>query len=335
MQRKQHVLVLLGVLMVVAISVAAHAENPKRSKSKPANTQVKPTDKPFLWKIEGEKTSYLYGTTHAGDARVATVPQVVKDAVRSCDAVYTERPLDDVAEQEMIQATMGKTEKALKDVVPDELYQRVNKYFVAQGAPEGGMNRVQIWVLYKMVDEIDVSQGKDADAGAQAREVPLDAIIYSNAQRMGKKVGGLMTTKEHLDVFTGLSQEQQIALLDHELKKHEDFTPGPDFKEPVEESVQLYLAGDLEAIYERGQAEFDLTSEIDKMFYKRIVTDRDIEMAKRIAKHLTDNPDTSCFFAIGVLHLAGDSSVLKLLRDKGFKITRVTVPEARSRKSAK
>ncbi len=45
----------------------------------PAQAQgIKPTEKPFLWKIEGEVDSYLYGTIHVPDKRVTTLPKVVR-----------------------------------------------------------------------------------------------------------------------------------------------------------------------------------------------------------------------------------------------------------------
>src|SRR5215471_8695107 len=55
---------------------------------------IQPTQKPFLWRIEGPVPSYLYGTIHIPDQRVLAIPDVVKKAMAVSDAVYTEVPFD-------------------------------------------------------------------------------------------------------------------------------------------------------------------------------------------------------------------------------------------------
>src|SRR5262245_54932687 len=59
-----------------------------------APTPVRPTDKPFLWRIEGTPPSYLYGTIHVPDRRVVELPEVVLKAIDASNALYTEVPLD-------------------------------------------------------------------------------------------------------------------------------------------------------------------------------------------------------------------------------------------------
>ena len=55
---------------------------------------VRPTEKPFLWRVDGPAPSYLYGTVHVPDQRVLELPQVVRRALEAADVFNAEIPLD-------------------------------------------------------------------------------------------------------------------------------------------------------------------------------------------------------------------------------------------------
>ena len=102
----------------------------------PASAQgIKPTEKPFLWKIEGEKPSFLYGTMHVPDERITTLPPVVTEAIDSVDALYCELDMANAQAEQM--AAMGKMMlpqgTSLKDVCGEELFERIKKYLTAKG----------------------------------------------------------------------------------------------------------------------------------------------------------------------------------------------------------
>src|ERR671927_413740 len=59
-----------------------------------APAQVRATDKPFLWRIDGPVPSYLYGTVHVPDPRVLELPEVVRKAFDASDVFNAEIPLD-------------------------------------------------------------------------------------------------------------------------------------------------------------------------------------------------------------------------------------------------
>src|ERR1051325_3410775 len=59
-----------------------------------AQAQVRATEKPFLWRIEGPVPSYLYGTVHVPDPRVLELPEVVRRALNASDVFNAEIPLD-------------------------------------------------------------------------------------------------------------------------------------------------------------------------------------------------------------------------------------------------
>ena len=69
---------------------------------------VKPTEKPWLWIVEGEKPSFLYGTIHVPDDRVLALPEVVEEAIGLSDGLLCELKMDPQSQMQQQMAMMGK-----------------------------------------------------------------------------------------------------------------------------------------------------------------------------------------------------------------------------------
>ena len=46
------------------------------------NEELFASKRPFLWGIEGDKPSYIFGTIHLGDERILTLPDVVIERIQ-------------------------------------------------------------------------------------------------------------------------------------------------------------------------------------------------------------------------------------------------------------
>src|SRR5712672_892877 len=92
------------------------------------DTAPKPTEHPFLWRIEGEVPTYLFGTFHFPDARITTLHPEVEQAIEKCDALFTELPMDSKTVGQGTQVMMLPPGKRLADVVPREVLQRLEAF---------------------------------------------------------------------------------------------------------------------------------------------------------------------------------------------------------------
>ncbi|MEE8585682.1 MAG: TraB/GumN family protein [Acidobacteriota bacterium] len=279
--------------------------------------QVEPTEKPFLWMIEGQKPSFLYGTIHLPDERVVAIPQLVLNAADSVDALYVEVTPDELASAAAkLMLPDGKT---LQDVLPEELYQRASGYVESKGLPFMAFQNFKIWVLMVQIEILDYIQ-------QMAVRPPLDLAIYSRAQQAGKEVGGIETLEEQLAVFDDFTEEEQIQLLSEALDLLEE---NPDKSSSYLERLLLaYLEGDEDNLHEMLFQEIDQDDPLDQKFVQNLFTGRNQRMADRIASKLESNPSRSYFFAIGAGHLVGEQSVRKQLESRGFRITRLTPADA-------
>ncbi len=292
--------------------------------------EIEPTEAPFLWRVEGaedQTPSYLYGTIHVPDERVLALPDSVEEALEAATALYTELPMDMKTQMEMVGKLQLGEGQTLKDVLPPELYKRTEKFITALGFPMMGFNGFKIWAVQMTLSQLEQIKKAMEDGGGGAAGVQaLDAVLYARAQGEGKEVGGLETIDEQVGIFDSASQEDQILALETTLDQLE---AGEEGEDPLEELIQVYLAGELDALVAMLEAD-ELGSDDPKMveFREALITKRNILMAERMAEHMAANPETAYFFAVGCLHYPGEEGILALLREAGYTVTRVQPPVA-------
>ena len=269
---------------------------------------------PLLWKIQGDHPSYIFGTIHIPDARVLAFPKSVSDAIDGCDELYTEVPMDMATQLSVAGQMLLPGGKTLENVLPKKLFKKLEGLFSAKGFPFAPLNRMKIWAITAQVVLLDHLM-------EFASKQPLDMVIYLRAQKKGKKVGGIETVKEQLDVFDSLTMEEQIRMLKQTLEQLDEFhAKGSD---PVTELLEAYLKGDEKKLYDTMMETYDPKNPLDRKIMKRLFFDRNTHMAERMAKKISENKDTKFFFAVGAGHLLGDTGVISQLRKKGLKLSRV------------
>jgi uncharacterized protein YbaP (TraB family) len=256
-------------------------------------------ENPFLWKIEGTRPSYLFGTIHFPDPRVTTLPDSVETAFRNSQAVYTEIPLDSatmVAQVSKLMLTGGQT---LLDIVPPELISRTEKYMK-------GTLALSLSSLEQQVN----NPGKLA----------LDAQLYQRAQQQGKKVAGLETVEEQIAIFDNLNQNEQIKMLKDTL----DFIDAAKEKgvNIPEQFIAWYTKGDINA-FGNLLMQYVKKDKFYDAFLQKVLYKRNQLMAERIVKIIQTNPDKSHFFAIGAGHFWGKSAIQNYLAKQGLEIKRI------------
>ncbi len=196
---------------------------------------VKPTDRPFLWLIDGRRPSYLYGTIHVPDARVVALPPAVQNAFAVSHMLYVEAPLDSAAQKQVEDQSRLPAGEHLKDVLPPDLYQRTAKYFRSKGVSLAALSDRQIWVVAATIELLDFLW----DAVWRS---PLDKKLYDMARHRGKAIGALETVAEQMAVFGDLTPEDQIRQLESTLAQYEEAARKQT--NPSRELVGIYLRGD-------------------------------------------------------------------------------------------
>jgi len=284
-----------------------------------AKTEVRPTAHPFLWRIEGKVPSWLYGTIHLPDPRVTALPDEVVKAIHRADVLLTEIDLGAKTRAAAQAASLLPEGKTLADVLPEDLYERLERYLASKRFPLAGVAKMKPWVVMTMLPLLD-------DLRTMLTQQPLDQKLVHEAEARDKETGALETLDEQLGVFEGFTKGEQAEMLAATLTLLEEAAAAG--RKPLAELVDAYLSGDLEALEALTDEMSGLEEHrgLHERLEKVVVIDRNHHMAERVAAKLRAEPRRSYFVAVGALHYAGAEGIVELLQKDGFDVTRIAPP---------
>ena len=272
-------------------------------------------ERPFLWKIEGEQPSYLFGTIHLPDPRITTLPSSVEKAFKESNYVYTEIPLGTKDMLSQVHYLMLDGETTLVDVVPAELLQRTENLLrnINPALTVEPFIKFKIWAL---ATSLSLLEQQLSNPGI----LPMDAQLYQRASSEGKVVGGIESAHEQMQYFGSLTLDEELKMLSDTVEFMEQ--ANEEGTSIAEEFVNYYMQGDIEAF---GQlfVKYIKEDQFSKDFMQKILYDRNVIMANRIVKKLKSDPSQSYFFAVGAGHFWGETGIQNLLGEKGLTVIRV------------
>jgi len=306
-----------GVVLIIAIAAVALAFVLLQNDTSEDQT-YNVTKEPFLWRIEGENPSYLYGSIHLADEDILTLPDVVIEAVDDVDVVYTEVKLDIETQTRSAELSMLSGGETLADLLPQDVIDSLDSYLAPMGINHTAFSQFKIWAVATtlvLLEEIE----------NLLEYPPLDQYIWNLATSKGKETGGIETVEEQIGIFDNFTIAEQIEMLSNALDSLEEYASAG--QSVTGETIDAYLQGDLEILQDLSLSDYDENDPFDVKFKSRILTDRNYNMTQRISQLLTDNPDTRYFFTIGAAHYYGDDGLITLLENEGYMITRVEFSE--------
>jgi len=285
-----------------------------------------PNGEGLLWKIEkpGVPASYLFGTIHVTDSRVTTLPAAVSKALSGSRTIALE--LEEVVNKSKMAAETIKNIKLIAFLdgrsietmlAPGEIV-KLKAAMKSLGMPYAPMRIMKPW-FFALTMALPSCEMQRAKAGLK----PVDEVIGRAGQKAGAKIIGLETVAEQFGAFDSLTlKEQKLFLLSSlaMLDKLDD---------QMETMKNLYLNRRPGAIWaftryftKKYASADDLKAELAviERFRDLLVVKRNLVMRKR-ALPLLDKG--AAFIAVGALHLPGETGLVALLRNKGYKITKV------------
>jgi uncharacterized protein YbaP (TraB family) len=273
--------------------------------------------KPFLYKVSGAKPSYLFGTIHVPDDRLAAPGQALKDAFHDAEEVVTELPLDDTSPAHAMQLAGMPQGKSLTSELPKPVYERLKKVLNDKGLGMAMpmMEHMKVWAVAIQIGLLDHLQE------LMGGKKPIDVVLHDRAKELGKKTSGLETEAEQLTVFDTLSKDEQSRFLEEALDERDADIAA--HRDSFSQLMNLYLAGDETPLLTQLNQGFDLKKPLDQKIMKRLITDRNKIMTDRISAKLKASPSKTYLFAVGSAHLLGDDGIVAQLKKKGLTVERV------------
>lgn len=303
----------LGLLSVLSAGsqVKSTRTTSSSSKTKPPATKpvsakkIKDTlEKTLLWEISGnglKQPSYLFGTMHLLCAEDANLSVNLKKAIREADRIYFEIDMDDMSQMlsALKYARMNDNTK-LSDLLSAEEYVRVKNYFEKNRSilPFSMMERLKPYMLTSLIGE----NGMECD-----KTNGMEMIIMQEANKYDKEIKGLETAEFQASLFDSIPYEKQAK----ELLNYIDSIDV--HKNSTSELVKVYREQDLQKMEAlTSKSEGGIADYLDLLVYNR--NRRWLEQLKEIL------PDKTTLIAVGAGHLPGQSGMINLLRQAGYKV---------------
>ena len=300
------IVIIVTLILVAAAYIIIKPDSPEINNSA--------TSKPFLWKIDGENPSYLFGSIHLTGEDLLTLPDVVEEAIDDADYVFTEIKLDDATAMLSAQAVSLGTGETLQGLLPANVEDKLDNYLETKGLSITVFSSFKIWSVATTITLLD-------DIQELAVSPSLDQYLWNLGEEKGKIMGGLETVEEQLNIFDSLTVDEQVILLNETLDMLiENEEQGISLLDTMKEA---YINGDIEVLHNMLIADYDEENPLDVKLWDQLITDRNTNMVFRIKENITNNPDDQFFFIIGAGHYYGDDGILQLLENDGFTITRV------------
>lgn len=275
----------------------------------------------IFWKIEkdGVEPSYLLGTMHVSDPKVTTLSPAAKSALNSSKTIIVENTETfdpQKAAAAMVQLkhlTFLKAGQSLDAQLEGDLKTKLQQAVTKRGVPFQIANRMQPWVVATIV-ALPVCEM----AAKQSGKKVLDHIIADHAIQKGKTLIGLETMEEQFSAIAGLPPEFHFSAL------KETLAMGPSQAENIIATMKiLYQTGSISMLMPlmKAVSPKSFSGKGSSAFQEALILKRNKIMAERSQKHLEKG---STFLAVGALHLPGETGLISLLREQGFKVTAVT-----------
>jgi uncharacterized protein YbaP (TraB family) len=258
-----------------------------------------------VWVLKGaHNTVYLAGSVHLLKKDDMTLPPAFDKAYASAKALVMEVDIDEVdspaAQAILLQKGMFADGSTLRDSIGEARYARVAVEAARLGLPPEALAQFEPWAIALTLTQLEYLQlGFDPEEGVEKQ-------LGRRAHADGKKIQGLETVEEQLNILAGLSKEDQARFLDQTVSEMQDAD------RETQEIVAAWRSGNAPKLAALMSDDFKTFPSL----YRALITDRNRRWLPQIERLLKGDQDY--LVVVGALHLIGDGGLLQLVRADGL-----------------
>ena len=261
-----------------------------------------------LWELHGKhNTVYLLGSIHVLRASDYPLAPVVLEAYAHAGSVLMEIDLDEInsetVQSEMLASATLPDGKTLPDVLGKQRYEKAAALAREVGVDLSLFDQYAPWFAAEAISELQLTQ-----LGFQP-ETGVEMYFMDRARGDGKSVAGLETAHDQISVFQNMSMDTQAEYLMASLEQ------AHDLPKQVDSMVRAWQRGDTQWF------ETELKSDLgrDPNLFQSVLGSRNRKWVPKIEALLND--DKNYLVIVGTGHLAGQGSVIDLLKKDGVVVT--------------
>ena len=269
---------------------------------------------PAMWTLVDEDTTiHILGTVHVLPEDLEWRSDRITAAFNDADTVCFE-----VDAQGRALETLGltfengtmKNGDRLVNHITDEQEADLRELAAEFGIPFTSLNVMKPWFAYLTIGEYVTDRMKLGDG--------VEFTLYPEIEASGKTLCEMETLDEQIGSLWRMSLEDQLDVLLYEAEDTEDLTIKEQValgEEELNTLIKEWVTGDVAALSDIINEE----ASINAPFHNALLTSRNERWIPRIEAML-ERDGGNIFIAVGAAHLAGDDSVIKMLRDKGYTV---------------
>ncbi len=258
---------------------------------------------PF-YTIQGKRNRvFILGSVHVGKPEFYPFPDYIEKSFAESENLAVEADIRKVQDPEIAEkirsVSLLEENQTLDKVISQSLYTKIDSILKDYGLSIEKFQRFRPWIIAVTLSRLSAaSEGYLSEEGADR--------YFLNASA-GKKVIELEGALEQIRFLSELDNEPYLA---YNVMMHK--TAGYR----LNKMMKAWRSGDAEGVLAQAFPDPELLSGDEKNIHKKLITDRNIIMAKKIEGFLDQEEDY--FIVIGAAHIGGKGGVIELLRSEGF-----------------
>jgi uncharacterized protein len=268
---------------------------------------------PLFWKaVKGDETIALLGTVHTGRKSFYPLPSAVEDALRRSKALLLEIDLSTVdseeVEKKIKETSLLPKGESLFQLLSSDLYFKLDDRLAQYKLQIVEYENREPWYFIFLL--LTLESGVDPEGLA----LGVDLYLTKQAKRLKKEVIPLESVESQMQIFSDLSRQDQLELIDVMLEKPFDRN---QTKEDLQNLLEAWEKGDRGAIDSHVEKSKG-ASPIEMKFMQRINHHRNTKMLDAVMGHAKARKQV--FVAVGTMHLLGKEGLIEGLKTAGFTV---------------
>lgn len=257
-----------------------------------------------VWKVSDPNggTAYLGGSWHALRSTDYPLPVAYNRAFDASSRLAFEVSPKDLQHSGRFVEHAGEYPRgdSLKKHVDPRTYDYLRRFFGLLGVGEEKFVRYRPWYLSMMLESPGL-RGLSENLG-------VEAFLQNRARASSKPIAGLESLREHVEVFSGLSERGSEALL------LLTFIPADKTSPDFSRLMAAWRHGDADFVTRATRSGFrDFPAMAD-----RLLSTRNQNWIPKIEGYLRSGE--TYFVVVGAAHMGGSDGIIPLLRAHGYKI---------------
>jgi uncharacterized protein YbaP (TraB family) len=266
-----------------------------------------------VWKVsKGNDYIFIGGTVHILPPSEFPLPKEFNEAYKQSDSIVLEANLSDASNADfqlkMMQQMTYSNGKTISSFLSTKTQKELSQYVSSLGVDLAMFEHFKPGFLVTMLALLEAQKAQLSGEG-------VDIFYSKQATRDNKEIAYLESAEFQMNMIANMGIGDEDRFIKSNLEQM------TDFKAMFLGLLKAWRAGDEQQLNTLAI----LPMKDDPKTFKKLLTDRNHTWISHIDRMFSDNSKSTGkeFVLVGVAHLAGDKSVLALLKTKGYRVEKL------------